>query len=713
MIRKISLVAGFYLLLAGLALYWPLLNLATHLTGTDYAPTTDYYHFHWNYAWMRHALTTGADLYQTDRVMAPFTSNLAYHTLTPFWFPLWALVEPLAGTVAAMTAIFIASMALAGLLFYGLLRREGASTGLALAGGAMLALAPVMFSGVFWTNINLMGWFWLPALMLLWGRAADALARGAGRAALAWAMALGVAAWAMVLTDLQYPLFALFVVIPYGLRSLRTRHAPALIALAVLAGGVALALLWVTGPLPHLLNYDRSGLVSTPAERAVSIPFPAGYIWRVDGRPAPVSLGVLPLPLLALALIFSRRRDWRIFWLALIPVPLILSLGAGVTIAGAELTLPYRALHELFGGMFRYPERFAPVVLIPAVTFALVALTPVVARLRNRRALIAALLLLIIAESRMLRPFPLQPIPARYDFYAAMGDEPYDYVVVEVPTGASSGEGIVGEALYSALQFHGLTHGKRMINGHLARVDVNHYWYMRTDDPLLSWLGGRVPLDPNRAEARLRAIIADYPVGYIVVHTDLIARFTGLATVDEVLGYLNGLPDLLCPLWREGDALAYRTTWHPDGCPPRVPAEVEPGVYEIDLGAPDDVSFIGAGWHWPEAPVPGLDVRWTGVGRHADLFFDLPEGGDYALVIRAQSYETARTLRVSMNGAEIGAATVAPDGLADYTLTIPAAAVGDGRGLALGIESDPPAPVPDGSRTIALMIERVRLSRTG
>jgi len=30
----------------------------------------------------------------------------------------------------------------------------------------------MMLNGVFWTNINLMGWFWIPALVLIWGRIA-------------------------------------------------------------------------------------------------------------------------------------------------------------------------------------------------------------------------------------------------------------------------------------------------------------------------------------------------------------------------------------------------------------------------------------------------------------------------------------------------------------------------------------------------------------
>jgi hypothetical protein len=163
--RKFAII-GFYALLALLALYNPLFHLNTHLTGW---PTTDFYHFHWNYWWMRHALSAGQSIYLTNYVFAPFTNNLAFHTLTPFFYPLWALLEPLFGTVAAMTAIFVAAMTASAAAFDALLRREGASVGLALVGGAMLELTPLMLDGVYWTNINLMGWFWLPLLLLVWG----------------------------------------------------------------------------------------------------------------------------------------------------------------------------------------------------------------------------------------------------------------------------------------------------------------------------------------------------------------------------------------------------------------------------------------------------------------------------------------------------------------------------------------------------------------
>jgi hypothetical protein len=729
--KRSAAVVGFFALLACLALYNPLLHIDTHLPGTPSEPVTDFFHFHWNYWWIRHALTTpGLNVYETNYVMAPYTSSLAYHTLTPFWFPIWALIEPLAGTVAAMSVIFVVAMTLAGAVFYTLLRHEHVSPGLALVGGSMLMLSPMFFNGVFWTNVNLMGWFWLPALVLIWGWIAGTTARPAEsrRGVLQYAPAvfpaliLALAFWGMILVDLQYALFAAFIIGPYGLLTLWTAESRAargrLIVSGLLAVGIALVLLWFVGPLPYVLAFDRSVLAATPARDAIPIRFPTGYVWHLADVWVPVSLGALLLPLLALALIlngYARRarialptRRW--FWLALVPAPLILSAGASIRLGGTEIPLPYRALHALFGGMFRYPERFAPVLLIPAVIFIMQTLTPLLAGSRWRRVVPVALLAAVMLDSRMFSPFPIQPIPTPYHFYEVMGQEPYDYVVVEAPTGVSTGESLVGEPIYAALQYYGITHGKRMINGHLSRVDPAHFWYLRTDDPLLSWLGQRIFLDPEKAKSRLAEIIPDYPVGYVVVHGDLILRYTGRSTVQEVIGYLNSLPDLLCPVFVEGPAVVYRTVWHPDGCPPRTPPEVEPGVYQIDVGSSGDEPYLGWGWHWQEEIVPGLTARWTGQLPQADVYAELPPG-KYSMTLAAQAYQQTRTLHLDVNGVTVGETVIAPDSLQTVAFDIPADLTAEGDFLTLTLDYGEAEPVEGAGRALALLVDWIRFTR--
>jgi len=700
-LRFVVLVACFAGI-ASLSLYPLLIEPASRIPGANIL--TDYYHFHWNYWWIRHAASIGLNIYETNAVLAPFTSSLALHTLTPFWYPLWALPEPLLGTISAMTLVFIVALTLNGTVLYAFLRSRSITNGWALAGGILFMLAPQIQIAVFWTNLNLLGWFWLPALMLVWDQIVR-IQRGEGakgQRTWFWVAVLGTTVWAMVLTDIQYPLFAAFVVLPYALWTIWQADEPRkmlhLITYGLSAGAIGLALLWIAGPLPYLLKYDRAGLSSTPIERAVEIPFPQDFL-SYSHPYEQVALGALPLGLVALGLLISIRRrkyssvdmqrvqpgevkDRKWFWLALTVPPFILAAGGFVTIGEMTFTLPYVWLHNLFGGQFRYPERFSMVFLIPALTFALM----MVSRAKLNRLLFAPVLIILIAlDTRLYLPIPTRPAPQDYAFYQAMADESMDYVVVEVPTGGSSGEGIVGEREYSALQFYGTIHGKRMVNGHIARVNTGHYWWMRTDDALMSWLGQRRLLEIAVVRQQLQDRIHEWPIGYMVIHRDLIWR-SG-PTQQEIFGFLNQQDDLLCPVWVEGNAVVYRARWHPLGCPDRTPYEITPGTYRLDIGANDDVRYLGWGWHEPEL-VAGLTLRWMGEHPQTAVYMDLPPGS-YTLRASLQAFHEPRRISVLVSGQAVGqSTTIAADGLRDYTFFIPADMIGDGKHLQIRLTYD-------------------------
>jgi hypothetical protein len=719
-LTKHAVLIAFYALLALIVLYNPIFHSATHVPG-DATAATDYYHFHWNYWWIRHALTNGLNVYQTDYVFAPFTSSLVYHTLTPSYFPIWALLEPLFGTVIAMTTIVALIFTLTGYLFYLLLRHEGVATPLALAFGAILEVSPLMFSGLYWTNINVMSWFWLPALMLIWGR----IVQSERELRTLWTIILALALWGMLLTDLQYPLFAFFVVLPYALWTLRYAKRPLpLIMHGLIAGGLALGLLWVAGPLPYILSTSREGFSPTPVERAARVPFPYGFFTRIQYGASP---GSLVIPTLVIGVLVSVRRrigkslHWSappLFWIAIAIPPLLLSAGASITIAGIEVPMPYLALHNLLGGMFRYPERFAAVFTIPALIAAGQLLTRAYPTLRRPKVGLpvgVALTLLVAAEARIFLPQPLQPLPTPYSFHQAMAREPYQYVVVDVPTAGSSGEGYVGDPRWMTTEFYALAHDKRVVNGHISRVNTWNYMYMETSDPMMAWLGQRRYLEPETVEAQLRERIFSWPIGYIVIHQDYIGREG--PTLQEIIGFFNRLDDLLCFYTQEGDALVYRTAWHPDGCDllTRTPPETSSGVYEVDIGSAGDERYIGWGYH-PQEQVAGLTLRWTGEYPQTDTYVDLPLGS-YTLTATLQAFWENRRISLRVNGVEVGEAVdVGTDGLADYRWRIPAEMIGDGQHLQVTLAYDDViVPVEVGQsadqRRLAVAVERLRFTR--
>jgi hypothetical protein len=706
--KQSAAVALFYALIALIVLANPIFNLDGFVPGQ---PTTDYYHFHWNYWWIRHALTHGLDVYQTNYVMAPQTSTLAFHTLTPFWYPIWAGIQPFfvdirLGSVVGMTAIFACILTLTGWTAFTWLRREGVPRPLGLIGGAIFALLPIMLNSLYWTNINIMSWFWLPTILLLWRN----IARAAGMRRGIAALILGAAFWGMLLTDLQFPLLIVPVVVPYGIVTLiRARQRGRLIACGVIALVIALALTWISGLLPTILSADRSGFAPTPAERAVEIAFPDGLFTRILYLE---SAGALILPLLIAALVWRAggwiaRRSHDVtraptawFWAALIPLPLLLALGAATPI--------YPILHEALGGMFRYPERFVPVFALPTLAFA--GLTFARARFTRSLPFVVIALLIVLGEARIFRPMPLQSLPPDYAFYDAMRAEPYDYVIVDVPTAGMSGEGIVGEPIYPTTQFYGLTHEKRMVNGHFSRVNTYTYMYMRTDDPMMAWLGQRRLLEIDAVRAQMQERIFSFPIGYFVLHRQWIEPYG--TTQMEIIGAFNQWGDLVCPFAQEGAALVYRTVWHPDGCPARTPPEIAPRVYQVDVGAADDVRYLGWGWH-PAEPVGGIDWRWAGqplLGQtDARLYVDLPVS-DYTLTINAQAFGGARALSIRVNGVMLDStASIQPDSLDDYTFTIPASVLGDGAHIEIALIYDP-APTDGEPRSLTIAVNWLRFA---
>ncbi|MBI5960040.1 MAG: hypothetical protein HY866_14970, partial [Chloroflexi bacterium] len=446
-------VIVFFVLIACLALYWPLAHATTHIPGRY---TTDYFHFHWNMWWIQHALTDAdASVYETNYVMFPYTSNLGYHTLTPFWFPLWAVFEPLIGTLAAFQLFFVIGLALTGWFFYLWMRHEGLSPGGALIGGAALELSPILMYFISWSMMDLITWFWIPAHLLIW----SLVARQADHRWHGWVIAAGqgILFWWMGLADLQYFIYGAPLLVPFGIltliRAKSWRCRARLASMALLAVGISAALLWFFGPLSHIGGLDRGQLVPPPVETTPHLKFPADFLnpnpdFMVDPDPAAYLLPLLALSL-AVYLTPLRRKTWqgqdrRWFWLALAVLPWLLSLGASITILGQKINLPYRLLYESFDGILRFPFRFSLGFIMPVLIFIALTWQPLIKTRTARRIALAGMMLVILATTNVLRPMDIQPAPTVYEFYETMGAEDADYVVVEVPVAAGTGEVWIG-----------------------------------------------------------------------------------------------------------------------------------------------------------------------------------------------------------------------------------------------------------------------------
>ena len=728
----------------------------------------DFFNYNWNYWWIRHAIhTPGLNVYENNFTMFPYMTNYGYHALAALWYPLWALLEPLIGTLHAVNVIIFLVCTLNGWLTFILLRREGVAPALALIGGAALQVSPILRYFYYNTHLNLMDWFWLPIQLLLWQQIVREVEASRTARAVALAAVQGVTLWGILHTDLQFPIFTAFLLVPYVLYTLVKSHKRLkLVGVGLVVMVVAAPLAWFLGPIPYILRFsgtltpgtveDRPGIPlsglftmsetwwewSTPSLGAFMIvalvvtlvggwvfrrhltprelrsPSPLHSIERGSKTPSSgVATSVSATPVQAQTSSIEGSSRW--LWLALAIPALLLALGPNLSIGETVLQMPpFRLLYDMTNGMFRMPWRLAPIFIVAAVIFIGKTWTPFFRKISTGKIFaVAGVFLLLVVSVRLFESAPLQPAPTDYQFYHQMGAEQGaaydDYVVLEVPTGAATGELIIGDPRATQLQFYGMTHHKRTVNGFISRAPLEHYWYLLTDDPMLSWLGQRRFLEPDAVEAQLRERIYEYPIGYIVIHRNLIGRDS--TTVQEIIGYFNSLDDLLCAPMVEGDAVVYRTRWHPDGCTPRTPPETAPDVYMIDIGSAGDEPFVGWGWHYAE-PVGGLTLRWLGEYPQTQVYVDLPPG-EYEVALTAQAYHEPRQLRLLVNGEPLGeAVTVGTDALQEYSFPIPASVIGDGKQVTLTLDYDGwnvPAEIGAGAdtRKLAVAVDWIRFAR--
>ena len=329
------------------------------------------------------------------------------------------------------------------------------------------------------------------------------------------------------------------------------------------------------------------------------------------------------------------------------------------------------------------------------------------------RGLIAgALIVGLLWDAGALAPFPSAPAPRAYNFYAMMGEEDYpdyDYVVIDVPSGPFSGWREVGS--HADAQFYAITHHKRTVSGMLARFAPEKQQYY-VDSPLFAGLTGAQTLGVGADIGELTRIVAEWPVGYGVVHLGWLTPERAL----ETLAFMNGHPSL-CFVTVEDDAVLYRTTSHPKGCPPRTPPESAPGTYTLDLGTTGDEGFIGHGWYAHE-DIGGVSARWAGGDQEALLYAHLPvDGSDYTLTVRVAALAEARTVKVVANGTWLGELTASPGDWSEQSITIPANVIGGVNGdLILSLSADGMISAADlglsaDARPLTLAYDWVRFTR--
>lgn len=665
-----------FLLSAGVAIV-ALWSLAVDMGGVVPAgPVGDFEHFAWNYWWIGHALENGLSPWYTDYVLFPHTHNLSLHTLTPIWFPYYWLAEPLAGRIVVVNSMIVLSFPINATVMALWLTRARVPAALAFTGGLVFAFQPYLLLGSApAAHLNLLAAWWLPLTALLWAEIVQPTRVSPPVAA----VLLGLALWGAALTDLQFALLLPLALVPHIAWTLWLRRdaLAALLSWGALALMIVLILAWVVWPLPPLLETDTSNVNEFPPASLDTAQFYAlpadSWIGATDsgtsqslGRVFPwvVWIGVLMLVVnRRAARVAARAATGSPAWLWLLAAlpAAVLMLGPAASIAGLEVRMPYRSLHDEFGGQYRTPERF----VIPA-SFALVTFAGIVwsrpwqtLKPRQRQVVLPLVVAVLLADAGVLREFPVRPV-RDYPIHTQIGQEDADYVVMDVPVGTHYGWTGLGEGRRT--QLYAPIHEKRMVNGFVARMPYSDYAFF-ADSPLFSWLAHGDDLMPDQ-QATVDDLFARYrqawPVGYVIAHREWMTR----EQEGRWIRWLNMQPGLCFPgLSDDGLLLWWRNA--DLGCDSLAATD------QIDLDAVASWTHVGDGWYSPE-DIAGNPARWTKQDAHLRL--TVTPDTAYELTITALAFHENRVLTVN-DGESV---TIRADGWHDYTLTVPAEAISDG-----------------------------------
>jgi hypothetical protein len=376
---------------------------------------------------------------------------------------------------------------------------------------------------------------------------------------------------------------------------------------------------WRYPPYPGSDRYvaDLLGYV-TPGPRQTILGGSLGRTFDSNATETTVFAGWLTLALAAAALRSREPRRALAPWVALGSLAFVLSLGDTLHVAGRDTGLPLLfpwlrglpVLHHL-----RAPSRFSILVMLVLALLVSAGWSRWMTSLDSARLRLGltALVAGAIAAETLAIPIPLFAAGAP-PLYAAIGREPGDFTVVEVP----GIDQVPGQVMY-----HQTIHGKRVFIGTAARVPVektSYFFGLPLVRPLVDLRKGRLSLsealgagmtDPAPEAARFLGI--RYFVVERAYESRGIVRFLETALPTERIA-------------SDADHIVLRV--RPEALPP-VPTTLDPG-------SPSSRLYFESGWSPPEGEGDNRFRRASGL--RSTLLFRRPSAMlDLLLVLRTPS----------------------------------------------------------------------------
>lgn len=482
----------------------------------------------WSMAWIQHALTSGAALYDAN-IFYPTENALAYTDLllpsAVFTAPLYLATN---NPLLSFNVVLLLTYLLSGYFVYLLARRllgtRAYALPAALFAGGVYAVSPYRYGHI--TQLNTMTTYWLPLILLFMHRYLEGGRRFRDLFLVGLFFALNA------LSGLYYGVFAaLMMAAFYVLWSLLNREPPKLrdfaqgLPVFAVFGTVLAILLYpylaLSGGEDHARSLGTVAggsfipaaiLTSPPESWFLGWTGEAFGITHENGKPV-YELTLYPgLAVMILAGYGLLARNRVPFFPALYAllglVIFVFSLGPAIPLGNAYVPLPYYLLYEFVPGFgnLRVPARMWAIVMLSIAVLAAFGVRALMEKLGGKK---AVLVLAAISLFTAIEFVPTLPIDRFIDRGPATLEPAYEYLAENAP------DAVVAEIPFASAQdpfretprMYRSTYGWwRLVNGYASYFPEG---YTGTRDAL-----NALPEDEGLAELRRLG------VEYIVVHPD-------------------------------------------------------------------------------------------------------------------------------------------------------------------------------------------------
>ncbi|MFA5109579.1 MAG: hypothetical protein WC458_03475 [Patescibacteria group bacterium] len=564
-------------MLLAIILTYPLItNFFTHIPGMD----GDAYVYLYNQWWLKNALTSGLNFFNSSLLLYPFGANLSLSVTTISNNLIISFFSIFLPTIASFNLFIILSFTISAWGMFRLLQYLMKNKAASFFGGIIFSFHPYIFYELWAGHYNYSTVYFIPFFVLFLLKATRENTRKYLNASLA-ALFLLIGFY----NDLYYTYGLIFVFILYFLwlwyqrRKGIIKDIKIFLLIVVIFASCAWPLGW------WILRASTSGVYPFATIEQVSLYSPdirsfftpsflntfygnslQTYYQTIVPHNSLVYIGYLLILLTILGYCVNHREKAKFslgFWRLLSIFFIFVSLGPILFVGGRSITpLPYQLLYFLpFLKGILVPSRLIIFFIFSLIIPASYGLKILIDKIKSRFfriTIIMGVIGLILFEYSSL-PLPLLDtnIP---EFYKKLAVEESNYTILELPFALSTSFYTLGDINSSSkLEYFQSVHHKPILGGYVSRVPnyVHNYYHQLTG--LQSAISPSEPMNTKTIsleKAQVKKNFSDLKIGYIIIHPEYYVSL-GYNKHKELVNTLAYFDEIFGGHYSEGNLLIY------------------------------------------------------------------------------------------------------------------------------------------------------------